>query len=467
MNDMALTGETRLDSQSRRRSLRSKKSLAILGVSLPAIIFYSVLFNQAVNLPDLDDYWALLDFMNRMEMIQGISAKLSYFWAAQYYEYKLFFEHALIWAQVTLLGHVDFRLLCAIGNGLVLLLGMLLWKLFLPKEKDIPARLILFIPVSWLLFQFQYIEFLDWAMCSLENVPVLVFSFGAIFLLFRKSHAAYFGALVCLILAIASFGNGMLLVPIGLLMLVMSRSYTRMLVWGAVSAGCITAYAYHYAISLAAGPIHFSISSILIDRPLYFLIFLGSAAAFPLRGGYVAAGLLLCPLLGTFICIFFIITLRRGYFRRNPLIGYCVLFLFATAGIVSVGRAEGGILSAYSSRYGIYSALLLIFAWFVMVEEFLPLKSEASRKAAIRDVIKIVVLFSLMMDLIGWRYTVDRNRELVRGMKAFERCSSSAACVGPVLPVPRPHAWMIQLEQESPSILEQSIKLGIYKAPKL
>lgn len=467
MMRMQLAEERQTDLQSRWGGLRSTRSLAVLGVVLPAVIFYSILFSQVVNIPDLDDYWALLDFLNKMVEIQGTSAKVSHFWAAQYYEYKLFFEHALIWAQFNLLGRVDFRLLCAIGNGFALLLGLLLWKIFLPEEQNTNARLVAFIPVTWLLFQLQYVEFLDWAMCSLENLPVLVFSFGAIFFLARQSRIGYFGAIMCLILAVASFGNGMLVVPIGSLILLRGRKYVGVLVWLIISAGCVAAYAYHYTISLAAGPIHFSAFSLFVGRPLYFLTFLGSAAAFPLRGGYLAIGLLLCPILGAFIFIFFIITLKRGYFRRNPLVGYCVLFLFASAALVTVGRSGGGILSAYSSRYGIYSALLLIFAWFATVEEILPLKSGSARKALVADVVKIVIVFSLTMDFLGWRYGVDRNRELIQGMAAFERSSTSVMPVGPVLPVPHPHPWMVELEREAPVILKQSIKLGIYEPPKL
>src|SRR6185312_1281195 len=66
MMRMQLAEERQTDLQSRWGGLRSTRSLAVLGVVLPAVIFYSILFSQVVNIPDLDDYWALLDFLNKM-----------------------------------------------------------------------------------------------------------------------------------------------------------------------------------------------------------------------------------------------------------------------------------------------------------------------------------------------------------------------------------------------------------------
>src|SRR5580658_1504501 len=66
-------------------------ALPLLFVALPAILFYTVLFRNLRDIPLLDDYDALLVFLNQIIPLQGISAKVSYFLAAQHNEYKLFF----------------------------------------------------------------------------------------------------------------------------------------------------------------------------------------------------------------------------------------------------------------------------------------------------------------------------------------------------------------------------------------
>jgi hypothetical protein len=161
--------------------LRPKVLIAAVFVALPPILFYAILFHKAMNVPLEDDYEALLDFLNQMAELRSVSAKASYFLAVQFNEYKLFFGHGLVWLQFALFGRIDIRLLCALGNGFVLLLAILLWKMFLPNREDFAYRMAFFVPVSWLLFQLQYVETLNWAMPSLANLPVLVFSLGAIF----------------------------------------------------------------------------------------------------------------------------------------------------------------------------------------------------------------------------------------------------------------------------------------------
>ena len=183
--------------------LRPRVLVAAVLLSLPATLFYGILLRKAVNVPLLDDYEALLDFLNHLAELESPSAKISYFLAVQFNEYKLFFGHAVAWLQLAFLGHTDLRVLCAIGNGFVLLLAILLWTMFLPNQKNLARRMAFFIPVSYLLFQLGYSATLNWAMPSLQNLSVLVFSLGTIYLLVRGSRQAYCVGMIGLILAVA------------------------------------------------------------------------------------------------------------------------------------------------------------------------------------------------------------------------------------------------------------------------
>ena len=444
--------------------LRPKALIVALFVALPAVLFYAILFRQALNIPRLDDYDALLGFLNQMAGLGSVSSKASYFLATQHNEYKLFFEHGIVWLEFAIFGHIDLRFLCALGNGFILLLAVLLWKMFLPDYKDFASRLAFFLPVSWLLFQLQYVETLNWAMTSLQGLPVLFFSLGAIYLLVRETRWAFCGALTFLVLAIASSGNGFLVVPVGILVLALGRSYARLVTWLFVSAGCVAAYSYHYNMFSSQSPTHPSILSAFMGlRPLFVIAFIGNAAAFPLNHGYLGLGVILCPLLGIVLCIFFFYLVRIGYHRKNPLISYCVLFLLLTAVGVAGLRSDFGFAQSLRSRYGIYSALLLIFAWFAIVEEFLQHKSVSIRyNGILLAAIISTVLFSLTMDAAGWRYGVGRNRDLVHGMTVYEHPVTPESTAGPILPLPnKATRWGLPAR----AILTQSIKLGIYRPP--
>jgi len=435
-------------------------------VALPAILFYAILFQAAINVPFQDDYEALLDFLNQMAQRRSLSAKISYFFAAQFNEYKLFFGHGLAWLQFFLLGHIDIRILCALGNGFVLLLAVLLWKMFLPNHENLAHRIAFFIPVSWLLFQLQYVETLNWAMPSLQNLPVLVFSFSTIYLLMLETQQAFYGALIGLILAIAASGNGLITIPIGVIILALGRHHTRVVGWLVISAGCVTAYAYRYVIMPSQTHIHHSFFSLIRTRPLYVVAFMGSTAAFPLGGLNHRLVVLTSLLLGLLICIFFAALARRGYIRRNPLVSYCVLFVMLTAIGVAGLRGDSGIAHSLDSRYKIYSTLLLIFVWFAIVEEFLQHQSVPLwRNRTFIIAVSGTVLFCLSMDPWGWSYLSGRNHTIVSGMAAYEHPASPESSLGPILPNPNQDPRLNELDRRAPVILTQSMKLGIYRPP--
>jgi hypothetical protein len=445
--------------------LRTKTVAAAL-VALPAVLFYAVLFRQSINLPDEDDYDAILAFLNKLAQLQSFPAKITFYLTTQHNEYKIFFEHGLVWALAAVFGHVDFRLLCAIGNGFVLLLGILLWKMFLPEHKDTFTRLMLFVPASWILFQLQYVELMDWAMPSLQHLPSLFFSLSAIYLLVRTTAWSYYGATACLILGIASSGNALLLVPIGALILLRRRSYARMTGWLVVSAVCIAAYAYHYSFTPDQNSHHSIFWKMAHARPTGMLVFIGNAIAVPRRWDFFLWSVRLSAVAGLVLCIFFAFLTWKGYFRRNPTVGYCVLFLLLTA-VGVAGIRTGGARQEAMSRYGIHSALFLIFAWFAVVEEFRLHAGNRLRGWLLAGAVAVAMLFSVGMDVMGWRYLVARNRELISGMTAFERTASSETRVGPVLPVPNQPAWLEELEGRAAQILTESIRLGIYTPPQV
>ena len=335
---------------------------AVAGVVLPAVLFYGILSRFALSVPIFDDYDTLLNFSNHLVQLHGFAAKAAYFQTAQHMEYKLLFLEAVAWLQLGLLGHINLYALALIGNCFVVALAIVFWKMFLPREKDLATRLTLFIPVSWLLFQVQYWQTLDWATGALQNLPVLVFSLGGIYVLLRADRRSFIGAVVCLILAIASSGNGLLLVPIGLVILLRRRIFMRAAVWFVVSAGCMAAYFHNYSRIGGSG---YSILSIPLHlRPVYIFSFIGGAMGYP----FAAAALVL----GIVLCVFSLRWLAwKGYFRSNPLAGYCIIFLLLTeVGVAGIRSSSVGA-AAVTSRYTIYSVLFLILAWLAVVEEVL------------------------------------------------------------------------------------------------
>ncbi|MGA2850938.1 MAG: hypothetical protein ABSE46_18210 [Terracidiphilus sp.] len=456
------------EATSQPHSLRATPlSLAfpLLFVLFPPVLFYTLLFRNVSNIPFYDDYYAFLDFLNQLAPLHGVAAKLSCFLTAQHNEYKLFLLHGLAWLQLALFGHLDFRIDSAIGDSFILLLAILLWKTFLPDHKNLAARLTLFIPVSWLLFQFQNWENLNWAASGLQHLAVLPFSIGAIYLLLRNGRVAFFTASLALILAIGSDGNGLLMIPIGAAILVIAHHYRRLAAWLVVSAVCIAAYACGY--TMRPPQVGFAIPVVAhphLLAPLYAIAFIGSAASFPFFVGSIV--------LGSLLIAFFLWLAGRGYIRKNPFVSWSVLFLLLTAAGVAALRSRYGVEQAVVSRYTIYSALLLIFAWFALAEEFLQHRPASLFK---NDILLCAVLasipYSLAMDFLGWIQLERRDHALIMAMRAYEHPNSPDTQTGPSPPLLNLKVASDPLTDDFNHrvrpILADSIQQGIYRPPPL
>jgi hypothetical protein len=443
-------------------SSKARTWIAGFFVALPTVFFLTFLVRKALDIPFLDDYDALLDCLNHLATLTTVSSKAWYLLTLQHNEYKLIFGEGVAWLQLSIWGHVDFRILSAVGNGFIFLLAVLLWKMFLPTERDWTTRLALFIPASWLLFQLEYYGTLNWAMAGLQNLPVLVFSLGAIYFLVRAERWAFCGALVLVVLAVSASGNGMVVLPIGLLILAWPLRFERIVAWLLISGCCVAAYAYRYNPMLSQNSEHRSVFATLIRlSPAYVLSFIGGAAGLPHFIGFSL-------LLGILLCGLFLYMARRGYLRKNRAASYCVLFLLLTSIGVAGIRSDFGVAQSISSRYTIYSVLFLIFAWFAIVEEFV----RYGRRPLLRNRIYLcallfAVLFSLLADGVGSVQIVRRDRALVQAMREFEHPASSQVPIGPApaLAPPITRAVSDTYNLRARTIMNQSTLLGIYRPP--
>ena len=436
-----------------------------LFVAAPAVLFYAILFRTLIDLPLLDDYDAILGFLNRMAKVSGTGARLRFFLAAQHNEYKIFFEHGVAWAQYALIGHVNFAAISVLGDSAVAVLALLLWSMFLRGEKDLAKRLACFAPVSWLIFQLEYYETLNWAMPSVENLWVIVFSLGAIRCLLLPSVKAYAAAIALYALAVSALGNGFLLFPVGLSILARRRQMARAAGWLAATAICIAAYAYRYDIYSSQAHPHGSVFATLLHiRPDYVIAFIGNAGAF--AGTSMVSGVVSLAL-GTALLLFFAWLLRRGYFRRNQCAGYCVLFLLLTAAGVAGLRSDFGLMQSLVPRYTVYGLLLASFAWMAVVEEFLSKRTGPllNSQAYVAGTAAAVIL-ALCMDEVGYLQLARRRHEAIQGMAAYEHSASAGSLDGPVLSFGRRDAVLDSLRTRARPILDESIRLGIYEPPK-
>ena len=406
-----------------------------------------------INFPLRDDYDTILKFANGLAGQPTLHGKIALLLASQSNEYKLYVLHLAVWLQASLAHHINFRVLIGAGDAFVLLLGFLLWKQFLPGCPDLRRKLIYFVPVSCLLFQLRYQEAADWSTAALQHMPCLFFSFAGIYLVRAPSRVKFCLALACMALAIFASGNGFLVMPVGLLALVLDKRPVRAFGWLAVFAACAALYFQHYTRANldAKQGVAFSLFHV---HPAYFLLFLGSIAARP----SLAAGLLL----GVALCALLIYFASTGSLRQKTTTAYCMLYLLLTALVVAAMRGNVDPMQISTSRYTIYSALVLIFSWILTLERRDGVSAQALPMWSINSVAIASILFAASTYVTGDRAIQKTNRALIQGMTWYEHPTASEEVLGPVVPLStdddEQKAFHIRAGEE----LTRSIQLGLY-----
>lgn len=187
----------------------------------------------------------------------------------------------------------------------------------------------------------------------------------------RPSGRALAGAIACGVMASFSISNGLLVWPIGLLVLLADarvdppRGFTwrRAAIWGAAGAITIAAYFYHYQ-----DPGNHSSPWFLIQHPAlalgHFLAVNGSSLAPDLHGAFVIGAILLV------LDALFLALVLDDWWRRRlrpPLGAWLIVTVLVSGLMITMNRAGFGMEQALASRYTGISVLAPIGLYWIAV----------------------------------------------------------------------------------------------------
>ncbi len=434
--------------------------LSVALILIAVVSFYLILFAEAVNLPVLDDYHAVLAFLATWSGLHGPQAKAWYIVTAQHNEYKLVFEHVIFVVELSLLKHINFLSFIAIGNAFIVFIGILLYAFLRPEAPSAAARFTLYVPIAFLLFQLQYAETLDWSMISLVGPPVIFFSLLALWLLQVEGTRNFALACLCLVLAISSSANGFVLVPIGALILGQQKHYSRWITWFAVTAVIAGFYFYHYNSRVSSTHSHQSLIGSLTHLNLvYALVFLGAAAPKSLSHS-------LCFVFGLALCILFANAFKRKYYRRNPATFYGMALVLLTGLGVSGIRADLGVELAASSRYVVYSTLLLALSYIYLLDYFgSHVREERPRRILVAAAIVLSMAFCAWSDIGGYHFLRGRKGALIAKMAMWESGAAGSARDEPAITSDTPISGD-DVYKPFGVILRRSMELKNYVPPR-
>lgn len=364
-------------------------------IALP-ITFYLVIVQQyALNIPHQDDYDAILYFVTQFSSVHNLGERFSLL-MVQHNEHRIFTSRLVYAIYYLITGHVNFKHI--IYTNAVILIGIYI---------AIAAMIRRLLPQNWLiavfvlgisLFDLDNYENANFAMSGMQNFGVVLLL--VLGLTLYKSPRKWALPVAVLVQALVVFTSGN----------------------GIIASACIAAYVW--ISTRQKFPRVVSLITLLLVAPLYYVnyirvnstlfalapaknlpIFLHTIGAhFGYHSGIVAALVLLTGF------IIFLPRERKFAISENakPLV-IIVLFAIGSMATMSVFRGNLPIQNSFSSRYHIYSHLVvaIVFCFFIYKFELRARFNQAT------SLIVIILLFVYQRNYrIGKNEFVNMNNTI-------------------------------------------------------
>lgn len=336
-----------------------KRDIVFLLVSIiPIIVYFFIIIKYTVNIPSADDY-DMLSFFEQFRNLSDNAEKIKLLFI-QHSEHRIVFNRLILLLSYYLTGTVNFKLFIVLGN-LSLLASLFVFYKALRKNNH---PIYYFLPIPFILFQLQYFENSTWALASLVNFSVILFSYLSLYFLIEKGWIPFVIAVVLAIIATFTSGSGIFTFIVGALLLMLQKRYKFELpVWIALFVVCAAFYFHDYKSVGEQTSIFTSVTTYPHKILIFFVAFLGSSLN--LSG---SVGIYVAIASGFAFCAFYAYLIRIKYYESNPLVFGLLLLIIISAAAAAVSRYNSGVFQAFLSRYKIHSTILLVLTYIVVVD---------------------------------------------------------------------------------------------------
>ena len=352
-----------------------------LWLSLVAIIVLFCLFIGyfAVNLPQGDDFDLILHFLtNYLTNAHTLYDKWSLL-TAQFVEHRLFYTRFVVLGQYLLTGSVSFYLIILIGN--LSLAGILYIVYRQLRGANLPVHFLL--PAALIIFQPSYsFDGVLWPAATLAYNSVAFFAILTIHWLSTSKPVnlglAILGALLCTY----TFGNGMLIWGVGLMLLCLQKRWKDTAFWVGAIALIMGFYFSNY--------VHYQSRnnplSHLLEHPLYviinFFVFTGSALNWSEQWPKNLASddywSIIAGILITCLYLFLLYKVLVSFLHKSPdtdktlsryrifIVGV-LTFIILTGLLLTTARVHRDDILMHINRYRVHSVVVLVVSYMYLI----------------------------------------------------------------------------------------------------
>ncbi|MDQ6476925.1 hypothetical protein [Dyadobacter sp. LHD-138] len=367
-------------------------SLIIL---IPVFIYFGAWDYYAINIPKWDDH-ALKAFIVEYAQAGTWQQKLKAIFK-QHNEHRIALTRFFSWLDFAVFGSLNYRHLMIVGN-LLLLCVIPLWHVLLKNNKK-PLFALVPIPFIWLTLAFE--ENMYWGMASIQNFGVVTLGLWTIYLCVQPKPLLFALSVLVGGLTVATSGNGLLILPICAVLLFISGDRKRMTIWSVLSLTAIFGYFWTYT-KPETNP---DSKASLFQLAKGYMAFLGSfAESIPVKDHFGA-----CVFMGVILflvavsiasTILFRISKKKYTVKFERITDlFClgtIMLILATGLIVVYGRAGFGMEGLITSRFKIYSVLLLMVAYLYVV---IPI-----RGSFLSPYITAIVFLAVIFNVFSYHY---------------------------------------------------------------
>ncbi|MGA0558157.1 hypothetical protein ACO2Q8_15965 [Larkinella sp. VNQ87] len=369
--------------------------LGWLGLLVPVLVYFWVFSRYAINIPKYDDH-ALKAFLVNIDKATSLRDTIYEFFR-QHNEHRIVYDRLITWLDYRLTGKLNYVHLMVVGNlSLVLLLAV-----FVRALRKSGAAVWMALPVSLLLFNLSNWENTFWGMAAAQNFTVVALAVATFYELAFKNRVGWL-AIALAVAATITSGNGLLIWPVGLVLIFLRQDYAGVIRWSLALAVTFRLYFLGYEKPAGNPPDR----GPLLDWGKGWLLFNGaSAEAFPVQNF-----MLTCLTLGgvvTLLCAVVGFSLLGKRFRGSRLTDWQLFFLggmafvLGTGLIVAFNRVGFGLGTLTTSRYKIYSLTLLAFVFSYGIAQSRPARRLATAGVA--------TVFSLALAFFSYSTYLDET----------------------------------------------------------
>ena len=415
--------------QPSRKTRYGLPNLVVAGVLLLTAIvgFWTAWATYATNVPKWDDH-VLRYFLFKLDQETSFSGKIHQF-VRQHNEHRIIYDRLIAWLDYHLTGKMNFVHLMFVGNlsllGLLTVFGLVLshtddgQRSAFNRQSVLNWRagLVYLPPVAFLLLNLSQWENMFWGMAALQNFTVMLWVFGTLYVLAYTQKIGL--ALGLAFAATLTSGNGLLVWPVGFGMLLIqgltgAKFQPRTgLLW---STGAVLSFVLYFW-GYVKPPGNPPINSSLVELLQGWLAFNGSAGeAVPVEPVVTMCVVLggICLVLTLLSCLN-ILRKRLGREALAPLDYFflgAAAFLIGTSVIVAWTRTGFGINTLITSRYKLYSLLLMALLYtYIVSESGVWLKKWVLWSALLFSVgITVGSYVTYLNEAIWWRHWMLTNQ---------------------------------------------------------